>query len=71
MARPHTPYVPEKVSTIFRVGAHVLCVSRVMEGRWTCTVDEAPVPSSYQSQAEAWEAGVREAARLDRATGLA
>ena len=57
----------EKVSTIFQVGAHVLCVSKLREGRWTCTVDHGQPSSSYMTQAEAWEAGVREADRLDRA----
>jgi hypothetical protein len=60
------PFVaPEKTSTFFHVGGHVLCVSKLREGRWTCTVD-AGIPSpSFMTQAEAWEAGVREAARLD------
>jgi len=57
----------EKVSTIFHVGPHVLCVSKLREGRWTCTVDEGAPSSSFMTQAEAWEAGVREADRLDRA----
>ncbi len=69
MARPPPPdrfgYL-EKVSTIFHVGAHTLCVSKVMEGRWTCTVDQGPASDSFMTQAEAWEAGVREADRLDR-----
>jgi hypothetical protein len=61
------PTLPlEKLSTIFHVGAHVLCVSKLQEGRWTCTVDAGAPSSSFMTQAEAWEAGVREAARLDR-----
>jgi len=39
----------------------------VMEGRWTVAVDDSPVPGSYRTQADAWEVGVREADRLDRA----
>jgi hypothetical protein len=61
------PLASEKVSTLFHVGAHVLCVSKVREGRWTCTVDDGPVSNSFMTQAEAWEAGVREADRIDRA----
>lgn len=57
----------DKVSTLFQVGAHVLRVSKLREGRWTCTVDEGEPSGSFMTQAEAWEAGVREADRLDRA----
>jgi hypothetical protein len=57
---------PEKLTTRFEVGAHILHVTKVMEGRWTVTVDGGGVSDSYMTQAEAWEAGVREAARLDR-----
>jgi hypothetical protein len=48
------------------VGAHVVRVAKIMEGRWTMSVDETPGSSSYATQAEAWEAGVREADRRDR-----
>ena len=58
---------PANVPTCFEVGSHVVRVVKVMEGRWTVTVDQGPCPSSYATQAEAWEAGVREAARLDTA----
>jgi hypothetical protein len=50
----------------FEVGSHTIRVAKVMEGRWTVTVDNGPSPSSYATQADAWEAGVREADRLDR-----
>lgn len=57
----------QRLTTTFHVGAHVLAVVKVMEGRWTFTVDQGPVSGSYMTQAEAWEAGIREADRLDRA----
>ena len=65
-AYPEPIVSAEKISTFFHVGAHVLCVSKLREGRWTCTVDAGTPSSSFMTQAEAWEAGVREADRLDR-----
>jgi hypothetical protein len=46
------------------VGAHLLLLS-CAEGRWTVTVDSVAFETWYTSEAEAWEAGVREADRLD------
>jgi hypothetical protein len=51
--------------TTFQVGEHTLLVSKVMERRWTVAVDSRPVDGSYDTQADAWEAGVRAAHRLD------
>ncbi len=39
-------------------------ISRV-GGRWTLTVDDVAFDRWYVTQAAAWEAGVREADRLD------
>jgi hypothetical protein len=50
----------------FEAGKHVLRLSKVMEGRWCVAVDDAPLSGTFRTQAEAWEAGVREADRLDR-----
>ncbi len=55
-----------RVQSSFQVGQHVVRIEKVMEGRWCVEVDKGPLPSSYATQAEAWEAGVREADRLDR-----
>lgn len=52
---------------VFVVGAHTLVVSKVNERRWTVTVDTRPIDASYDTQADAWEAGVREAHRIDTA----
>ena len=54
------------IPAVFHVGNHVVRIVKVMEGRWTMSVDDAPGASSFATQAEAWEAGVREADRLDR-----
>jgi hypothetical protein len=63
--RPPAPALPSITST-FEVGRHVARVTRVMEGRWSVEVDGVPVPGTHRSQADAWEAGVREADRIDR-----
>ncbi len=54
------------VASSFHVGAHVIRVTKIMEGRWTFAIDEQASSGSYATQAEAWEAGVRDADRLDR-----
>lgn len=59
--------VPEgivKRPTTFDVGSHKLIVAKVQEGRWTVAVDDRPIDQSFQSQADAWEAGVREINRM-------
>lgn len=60
--------VPDLIAarpTTFHVGEHALVVAKVMEGRWTVAVDGRKIDASFLTQAEAWEAGVREAHRLD------
>jgi len=49
----------------FEVGRHLVRL-HCLEGRWTTTVDGVPATDWHRTQAEAWEAGVREADRLDR-----
>ena len=49
----------------FQVGMHIVQLS-CCEGRWSVTVDTVPFEKWYTSEAAAWEAGVREADRLDR-----
>jgi hypothetical protein len=51
------------ITISFDVGPHVVRVTKVMEGRWTAEVDGAAIDGSYRTQADAWEAGVREADR--------
>jgi hypothetical protein len=41
-------------------------LTKVSEGRWTAAVDDRPVDGSHPTEADAWQAGVREADRLDR-----
>jgi hypothetical protein len=49
----------------YEVGGHLIHLSG-FEGRWSVTVDKAAHHTSFATRAEAWEAGVREADRLDR-----
>lgn len=54
--------------TAFVVRDHSVVVAQVMPAwRWTVAVDGTLLDGTFQSQAEAWEAGVREAERLDPA----
>jgi hypothetical protein len=41
-------------------------VRRLAEGRWAVSVDGRPLDGQFPAQVDAWEAGVREADRLDR-----
>ncbi len=68
MSQHSSPPPGERVAipSTFEVGRHVVRVLKVNEGRWSVTVDGAPLSSTYATQAEAWEGGVREADRLDR-----
>lgn len=66
------PDLPPHLEFRFEAGKHVLRLSKVMEGRWSVAVDEAALSGTFRTQAEAWEAGVREADRLDKlAPGVA
>jgi hypothetical protein len=56
------------VPATFQVGEHAVVVQR-HQHRWAVSVDTAPVAATFDTQAEAWEAGVREAARLDMLRG--
>jgi len=49
----------------FQVGAHTVLLW-CSAGRWSVTVDALTTEKWYMTQAAAWEAGVREADRLDR-----
>jgi hypothetical protein len=54
-----------KIPVTFHVGSHLVRVSG-RTGVWSADVDGTALSHSYGTQAEAWEAGVREADRLDR-----
>ena len=52
----------------FQVGEHVVVVSP-QRSQWVVSVGGADGPGAFANVVEAWEAGVREADRLDRARG--
>jgi hypothetical protein len=54
------------LTTRFEVGRRVVAVTRIRDGVWKVAVDGVEVQGTTRSQAEAWEAGVREADRLDK-----
>lgn len=64
MARPTAPEIPTRPST-FEVGEHKLVLTKVQEQRWTVTVDSRLLDACFPTQADAWEAGVRDALRAD------
>jgi hypothetical protein len=60
------PPLIARLPVSFQAGAHVVRVTKVMQGRWTMAVDGGESAGSYATEADAWEAGVREADRIDR-----
>ena len=55
--------------TTFRVGTHVLVLGKVRgssSSRWTLTLDGTLSASTFETEVDAWEEGVRAADRLDR-----
>ncbi len=67
MARPPTRPDPlATVPVVFQAGSHTLRLTMDVDWRWSVAVDGTLLPNRYMSQVEAWEVGVREAARLDQ-----
>lgn len=64
MKRPLPSPSIDSVPTTFQVGDHAVVVQRRQQ-RWAVSLDSAPLSATFDTQAEAWEAGVREAARVD------
>ncbi|HEY7724921.1 MAG TPA: hypothetical protein VH880_06285 [Anaeromyxobacteraceae bacterium] len=52
-------------SSTYKVAEHRVFLSG-RTGAWNVNVDEKSLPNGFATEAEAWEAGVREADRLDR-----
>jgi hypothetical protein len=52
----------------FAVGSHSVVVAP-KDRHWSVSVDGTVLTGFFATEAEAWEAGVREADRLDRRTG--
>jgi len=64
LQRQPPPTAFELIPTTFQAGAHTLTVAMLQDRRWKVAVDGTPVTGSFMTQVEAWEVGVREAARL-------
>lgn len=68
-SRPAVPYeAVQPVPVTFNVGHHVLSISCVVAGQWKVSLDGGPSSRTYATRCEAWEAGVRAADELDRAS---
>lgn len=52
----------------YEVGGHVVRVTQIAVGRWAMAIDDVDVDGTYGTRAEAWEAGIREADKRDRAS---
>jgi hypothetical protein len=53
--------------TRFEVGTHTVLLAKAAgTDRWTLTLDGTLFPGTFQTEVEAWEAGVRGADQLDR-----
>ncbi len=61
---PAEPPVP--IVARYEVGSHAVRVTKIAEGRWAVAVDESAIDGTHATQAEAWEAGVREVDRRSR-----
>jgi hypothetical protein len=55
-------------SSTYEIAAHRVLVSG-RDGVWNVNLDEKTLPNTFPTEAEAWEAAVREADRLDRLAG--
>ncbi len=55
----------DRVTKVFEVGGHTVRVSKVLERRWTFTIDDGEVSKTFPTAAAAWTAGVRAAYQLD------
>lgn len=59
MPAPFVPDLPPLRPVTFNVGEHTLVLAKLAERRWTCTVDGRRLDATHDTEAEAWEAGVR------------
>ena len=58
------PAAVERLPITFEAGAHQLTLTLGQDWRWTLVIDGQPHHGgTFPTQAEAWEAGVREAFR--------
>jgi hypothetical protein len=69
MDRRPQPDALARIPSRYRVGSHEIQVALTSNWAWSCAVDGVLLESHYETQASAWESGVRECARRDSAAG--
>ncbi len=57
---------PVRPTLRYEVGTHQLRITQLVPGRWLLALDDQQLSGSFDTRAEAWEAGVREADRRDQ-----
>ena len=56
-----------RLAATFQVQTHTLHLFATRNHTWVAVVDDSQLPGRFITQVEAWEAGIREAGRIDRA----
>ncbi len=67
MDRRQQPDALARLPTRYQVGSHEIQVALSSNWTWSCAVDGGELTGRFDTQAEAWENGVRECARRDGA----
>jgi hypothetical protein len=65
MERRQQPAALARLPNRYQVGAHEVEVALSSNWAWSCTVDGVALAGRFETQAAAWESGVRECARRD------
>lgn len=65
MDRRREPDALARLPTRYQVGTHVIEVALSANWAWSCAVDGVALTNHFETQAAAWESGVRECARRD------
>jgi hypothetical protein len=69
MDRRQEPPALARIPTRYQVGSHEIQVALTSNWAWSCAVDGVPLEGHFETQAAAWESGVRECARRDPGLG--
>ncbi len=69
MERRQQPSALARLPTRYQVGSHEIQVALSSNWVWSCAVDGVVLADRFETQAEAWECGVRECARRDSDVG--
>jgi hypothetical protein len=56
-----------RLPTRYQVGKHEIQVALSADWAWSCAIDGEAFAGRFETQAAAWESGVRECARRDAA----